>query len=106
MTKILTTREYERATVWQKAAVLALMTDAQALARKKAKARAEQLRVLDAEFELAHQRLLQVEERRALLGNVLPTEAEYSRRWAVNRFNDPAGVGQQRLLEATAEAWA
>lgn len=106
MTKILTLREYKHATLWQKAAVLELMADAQKLARKKAAARKEQLRVLDAEFELAHERLLLVEEKRALVGKALPTEADYSRRWAIHRFNDPEGVGAQRLQEATAEAWA
>lgn len=106
MTKILTAREYKHATLWQKAAVLELMTDAQKLARKKAKARKAQLRVLDAEFELAHERLLLVEEKRRIIAPYIPTEAEAIRRLALFRYNEPEGTGAARLQELVDEKYA
>lgn len=118
MTRVMSVKEYKKATVWQQAEQIAQMKHAKAVARKKydqrryevkvlerlAKAKADrlaaqmelELRLMDAQFQASLERLEQLKS----------GAADRSRLWAVHRYNDRPGVGEQRLLEAASEAWS
>lgn len=106
MTRVLTAREYQKATAWKQAAVIEGMNGAREVYRKRRELRAAEVAALNSEFELAHARMLLAEEKRRVIEPFLPTEAEGVRRWALHHYNEPEGVGEQRMQDLVTEAFA